>query len=134
MEVGKTLKDGKEKALFCARIAKEKKAQRLLLLELKGLSNITDYFLICSGNSDRHVQTIAREIEEKMEEMGEKPLGVEGLSEGRWVLLDFDEVVVHVFQDPVREYYDLEGLWIEAPRIPLPFEEEEEEKRDEDLT
>ncbi len=122
----KAFKDGKEKALFCAKAAKEKKAQRLVLLNLKGLTTITDYFLICSGVSDRQVQTIASYIEEKMAEEGERPLGVEGLPEGRWVLLDFDDVVVHIFQDPVREYYDLEGLWIEAERIPLGDLEEED--------
>lgn len=126
--VVKVFRDGKEKALFCAEAAREKKASRIVILELKGLTSITDYFLICSGASDRQVQSIAEGIEEKMAERGERPLGVEGMGEGRWVLLDYDDVVVHVFQDPVREYYDLEGLWIEAPRIPLaegePWEEE----------
>jgi len=125
--VVKGFKDGREKALFCAEAAREKKASRILILELKGLTSITDYFLICSGQSDRQVQAIAQGIEEKMAEKGERPLGIEGMSEGRWVLMDYDDVVVHVFQDPVREYYDLEGLWIEAPRIPFSEEEPWEE-------
>jgi len=118
--VVKEFRNGKEKALFCAEVAREKKALRPVLLELKGLSTVTDYFLICSGRSDRQVQAIAREIEEKMAERGERPLGIEGMAEGRWVLLDYDDLVIHIFQEPVREYYDLEGLWVDAPRVPLP--------------
>lgn len=123
----KAFKDGREKVLFCAEAAREKKASRILILELKGLSSVTDYFLICSGQSDRQVQAIAEGVEEKMAQRGERPLGVEGMGEGRWVLLDYDDVVVHIFQEPVREYYDLEGLWIEAPRLPFPEEGEWEE-------
>ncbi len=121
----KEFKDAKEKGIFCAKVARDKKAYDLLLLELKGLHAVTDYFLICSGRSDRQVQTIAQEIEARMAERGYRPLGVEGMGEGRWVLLDYDDLVVHVFQEPVRAYYDLEGLWIEAPRIPLPSDDEE---------
>ena len=121
----KEFKDAKEKGIFCAKVARDKKAYDLLLLELKGLHAVTDYFLICSGRSDRQVQTIAQEIEARMAERGYRPLGVEGMGEGRWVLLDYDDLVVHVFQEPVRAYYDLEGLWIEAPRVPLPSDDEE---------
>ncbi len=121
----KEFKDAKEKGIFCAKVARDKKAYDLLLLELKGLHAVTDYFLICSGRSDRQVQTIAQEIEARMAERGYRPLGVEGMGEGRWVLLDYDDLVVHVFQEPVRAYYDLEGLWIEARRIPLPSDDEE---------
>ena len=115
----KGFKDAKEKGIFCARVARGKKAYDLILLELKGFPVLTDYFFICSGRSDRQVQTIAQEIERKMAQWGHHPLGVEGMGEGRWVLLDYDDLVVHVFYEPVRTYYDLEGLWIEAPRIPL---------------
>ena len=121
----KEFKDAKEKGIFCAKVARDKKAYDLLLLELKGLHAVTDYFLICSGRSDRQVQTIAQEIEARMAERGYRPLGVEGMGEGRWVLLDYDDLVVHGFQEPVRACYDLEGLWIEAPRVPLPSDDEE---------
>ena len=115
-------KDSKEKSLFCAKAALEKKAFNVTILELKKASSLTDYFLICSGRSDRQVQAIAQSIEEKMGEKGARPLGEEGMREGRWVLMDYDDVVIHIFYDPVRRHYDLEGLWIEVPRIDPPEE------------
>ena len=113
-------KDSKEKSLFCAKAALEKKAFNVTILELKRASSLTDYFLICSGRSDRQGQAIAQAIEEKKREEGARPLGEEGMREGRWVLMDYDDVVIHIFYDPVRRHYDLEGLWIEAPRIDPP--------------
>jgi ribosome-associated protein len=113
-------KDSKEKSLFCAKAALEKKAFNVTILELKKASSVTDYFLICSGRSDRQVQAIAESIEERMGEKGARPLGEEGMREGRWILMDYDDVVVHIFYDPLRRHYDLEGLWIEAPRIDPP--------------
>jgi ribosome-associated protein len=113
-------KDSKEKSIFCAQAALEKKAFDITILELKKASSLTDYFLICSGRSDRQVQAIAQSIEEKMGKKGMRPLGEEGMREGRWVLMDYDDVVIHIFYDQVRRYYDLEGLWIEAPRINPP--------------
>jgi ribosome-associated protein len=110
-------KDSKEKSIFCAQAALEKKAFDITILELKKASSLTDYFLICSGRSDRQVQAIAQSIEKKMGEQGIRPLGEEGMREGRWVLMDYDDVVIHIFYDQLRRYYDLEGLWIEAPRI-----------------
>ncbi|RLB07955.1 MAG: ribosome silencing factor [Deltaproteobacteria bacterium] len=115
-------KDSKEKSLFCAKVALEKKAFDITILELKRVSSLTDYFLICSGRSDRQVQAIAQFIEEKMKERGVRPLGVEGMQEGRWVLMDYEDVVIHIFYEPIRLYYDLEGLWIEAPRVNPPEE------------
>jgi ribosome-associated protein len=86
-------------------------------LELAEVSAVTDYFLICSGRSDRQVQAIAQGIDERMREKGVRPLGEEGMQQGRWILLDYADVVIHIFYDQVRLYYDLEGLWREAPRI-----------------
>jgi len=117
-------KDSKEKSLFCAKAALEKKAFNVTILELKKASSLTDYFLICSGRSDRQVQAIAESIEAKMGEKGVRPLGEEGMREGRWVLMDYDDVVIHIFYDQVRLHYDLEGLWIEAPRIDPPGEKD----------
>ena len=117
-------KDSKEKSLFCAKAALEKKAFNVTILELKKASSVTDYFLICSGRSDRQVQAIAESIEEKMGEKGARPLGEEGMREGRWVLMDYDDLVIHIFYDQVRRHYDLEGLWIEVPRIELPAEKD----------
>ena len=115
-------KDSKEKSIFCAQAALEKKAFDITILELKKASSLTDYFLICSGRSDRQVQAIAQSIEEKMGKQGIRPLGEEGMREGRWVLMDYDDVVIHIFYDQLRRYYDLEGLWIEVPRINSPEE------------
>jgi ribosome-associated protein len=120
--MNEAFKDSKEKSIFCAQAALEKKAFDITIVELKKASSLTDYFLICSGRSDRQVQAIAQSIEEKMGEQGIRPLGEEGMREGRWVLMDYDDVVIHIFYDQVRRYYDLEGLWIEAPRINPPEE------------
>jgi ribosome-associated protein len=95
------------------------KAQEPVILEVKGLSNIGDFFIICSGGSKRHVQALAQNLQEDLKQVGVKPLGVEGLDEGNWVLLDYIDVVVHLFSKPLREFYDLEGLWVEASRLPV---------------
>jgi ribosome-associated protein len=110
----------KEKAFLCARALLDRKAIDLVILEVKDFSSFTDYFLICSGNSDRQVQAIASYLEEKLGKEGLHPLGIEGKRDGRWVLLDYGDAVIHVFYHPVREFYDLERLWSEAPRIELP--------------
>lgn len=82
---------------------------------------ITDYFVICTGNNDRQVKTIAEEVEDQLRDIhGIKPIGREGEAEGCWVLLDFADVVVHVFQPMEREFYRLEKLWSDAERIELP--------------
>jgi ribosome-associated protein len=109
--------DSKAKSLLCLKAAIEKKAQDPILLELKGSSSFTDYFLLCSGRSDRQVQAIAQAIQEELKKNGIRPLGQEGTAEGRWILMDYEDVVVHIFLEPVRKFYDLEGLWLDAPRI-----------------
>ncbi len=114
------LSSSKEKALLCARALLDRKVIDLVILEVTNLSSFADYFLICSGNSDRQVQAIASHIEEKMSKQGIYPLGVEGKREGRWILLDYGDVIVHVFYQPAREFYDLERLWSEAHRVELP--------------
>jgi ribosome-associated protein len=107
----------REKSLYCVRSALEKKAFDLVLLDLNNISSFTEYFLICSGRSDRQVQAIARSIDENLKKKGIYSLGVEGFEKGKWILMDYDDVVVHVFLDPVRKFYDLEGLWLDAPRV-----------------
>ncbi len=111
--------DSPEKFLFCAKLAHDKKARNLVILELKGVSSLADYFIICSGTSDRHVQAIASHIEISLKEKGSFALGIEGFRAGRWVLLDYDDVIIHVFQEKEREFYDLESLWNECPCIPF---------------
>lgn len=113
----------KQKALTLARAAWEKHAQDPVLIEVKSSSDVTDYFLVCSANSDRGVKTIVESIEQKLKELGETIIGIEGYSEGKWVLIDSADVVAHVFYEPLRDFYDIESLWIDAPRIDLPFED-----------
>jgi len=112
--------DSWERALLLSRFALEKKAYDLVLMEVRGITSIADYFIICSGRSDRQVQSIAQGIGENLGAMGTRPLAVEGMSRGQWVLMDFADVIVHIFYQPVREFYDLEGLWGHAPRVELP--------------
>lgn len=114
---GSKVTGSRKKPLTCVRAALEKKAFDLVLLDVRKVSSFTTYFLICSGRSDRQVQAIAGSIEDDLKKMGVRPLGVEGFEGGKWILMDYDDVVVHVFLDPVRKLYDLEGLWLDAPRI-----------------
>ena len=109
-----------ERALLLSRFALEKKAYDLVLMEVREISSIADYFMICSGRSDRQVQSIAQGIEENLGKAGIRPLSVEGTSHGHWILMDFSDVIVHIFYQPIREFYDLEGLWSHAPRVELP--------------
>ena len=105
------------KALLCANIILERKATDPVLFEVEKLTSITDYFLIAGGRSSRQVQAIARHLQMRMKEEGFTPFGIEGERDGHWILLDYGDVVVHLFYQPVREFYDLEGLWVEAPRV-----------------
>lgn len=91
--------------------ALDKKAQDAVVIELGEICSFTDYFLICTGTSTRHNQTIAEHIEETLKKQGVRPLHVEGLPEGEWILLDFVDFVVHIFSSRAREFYDLERLW-----------------------
>jgi ribosome-associated protein len=100
-----------------AEAAAEMKALDLVALDVHALTSFADAFLIATGTSDRHVRSVADAVLEASEGTGRHPLGVEGYDEGRWVLIDLNEVVVHIFQEEVREYYDLERLWSDAPAI-----------------
>ncbi len=111
--------DSLEKSRYCAQRASDKKADNIVILELKEVSSLADYFIVCSGTSDRHVQAIATNIEISMKKEGVLPLGIEGMREAKWVLLDYDDVIIHIFQENDRLFYDLEGLWAECPRIPF---------------
>ncbi len=113
-------KTSKDTALLCVKAALERKAYDLVLLDVSKLTSLADYFLICTGRSDTQVQAIAQSIEEILERAGERPLAVEGFQHGHWVVMDYGDVVVHVFFEPVRQFYDLERLWAKAPRVRLP--------------
>ena len=108
-----------DKAILATKIIKERKAIDPILFDVAELTSITDYFLITSGNSSRQVQSICSHLNRKMRDKGIKPSGIEGEREGQWILMDYGDMVIHIFYQPVREFYDLEGLWIEAPRVRL---------------
>ncbi len=119
----------KEKALRCAHWAVEKKAYGMTVLEVGALTSITEYFVICSGRSVRQTRAIADHIRTRLKrDLREVPLGVEGEREGSWILLDCDDVVVHVFYEPTRELYGLEKLWSDAPVLRDAALEEEERR------
>ena len=106
-------------AVVAARAASGKKAEDVLVLEVGEVLAITEAFVIASAGNDRLVRTIAEEVERGVKEAGgAAPLRIEGMSDARWVLLDYGDFVVHVFLDEVRRYYDLERLWSDAPKVP----------------
>ncbi|MFO0754004.1 MAG: ribosome silencing factor [Thermodesulfovibrionales bacterium] len=105
--------------MAAAKASLEKKAVAPLVLELKGLTVIADYFVICSGSSTTQVRAIADFIEENLKSRGSRPLRIEGAENSRWVLMDYGDVIVHIFEEEARAYYELEKFWLDAPRIPL---------------
>ena len=117
---------------LAARTLVDNKGQEVLILDVRGLSSLWDFFIICSGGSKRHVQALAQHLQEALGQAGAKHLGVEGLEEGNWVLLDYVDVVIHLFTKPLREFYDLEGLWVEATRLSVkdfPLDQSQEQPR-----
>lgn len=115
-------------ALEAAQVALEsaldKKALEPMLLDVRELCSYTEYILMVSGRSDRQVDAIADAVTHELKALGRRPLGVEGVTSGQWALLDFGDLVVHVFLHPVRLHYDLESLWHEAPRVPIEVPED----------
>jgi len=109
--------DPSELAHLIVEIATDKKANDILMLRTAEVTSMADFFVICSGRSDRQVQSLARSIVDQLREQGIRPLGVEGLSSGRWVLVDYASVVVHLFTPQEREYYGLERLWSGAAPV-----------------
>lgn len=109
--------EGRKLAQLCALAALDKKAEEPVVLDMRKLSSVADYFVICHGTSYRQVQAIAEHVREQLLKSGVRILGEEGVTEGRWALLDAGDVVVHVFNEPVRRFYDLERLWIHAPEV-----------------
>jgi ribosome-associated protein len=101
----------------------DKKAVGLEILDVAGKVDYADFLVIMTGRSDRHAQALAQGIEEALKKQGVRPVALEGVSHGNWVLMDFGDVVVHVFQDEQRRLYDIEGLWLDARRLPVPAEQ-----------
>lgn len=115
-----TSPDSLRKALLCSRAALDKKALDLVILDVGELTTIAHSMIICSGRSDRQVQSIAQAVEAALAASGGRALSVEGATRGQWILIDGGDVIVHVFYEPVRAFYDLERLWQHAPRVPVP--------------
>lgn len=112
--------DGLELALAAARAAAENRGRDLVLLDLRELTAVFDYFVIATGTSRRQLHAMSEEIDRVLQdELGDRRLGIEGYAESRWIVLDYGNVVVHLFDDEARSYYDLENLWAEAKRIDL---------------
>lgn len=110
---------GRGAARLAIEAALDKKALLPVVVDVSGLASYTDFIAVVSGRSERQVDAIAENVERRMKEQGHHLIGREGSGSGRWTLLDFGDVVMHVFYHPVREVYDLEGLWIDAPRLAL---------------
>jgi ribosome-associated protein len=125
----KTLKnsDSREKAVKAANTAVDKKAVDTVILDLKDLSTITDYFIICTGENPAQIKAISEAIKEGFLKKKISPIGIEGLKFARWVLMDYGDIIVHIFSRETRDFYELERFWIDAPRIP--FEEKKKIRR-----
>ena len=106
-----------ERACLCARVAAENKARDIVVLDMRGLTPLYDFFVLASGTSRRQIHTIAEEIDAGLREQGDERLSIEGYEASKWVVQDYGDVVVHVFDPSTREYYGLEDLWADAPRI-----------------
>ena len=107
-----------EKARMAEAALAAKRAVDPVLLDMREITLITDYFLICHGTSNVHIRALGQAVVEALKESGVKPLGVEGRQAARWVLLDYGDVIVHIFAEEEREFYSLERLWGDAPRMP----------------
>jgi len=112
----------KKKALLAVEAGRAMKAQEPVVLRVGKLVDYTDYFVIMHGESTRQVQAIFESIWQVISQTGIKPLGIEGEREGRWVVIDWDDVVIHIFYKELRDFYELEKLWADAPRLKLPSE------------
>ncbi len=109
-------------ALAAARTAEDNRAEEIAVLDMREITPVFDYFVIATGNSRRQLHAISEEIDHHLEdELGDHRMGIEGYSDSRWILLDYGSVVIHLFDAETREFYALEDLWSEAPRVDLPW-------------
>ena len=108
-----------ELARIVARAGLDKKAEDLVILDVRGISSFADFFVIMSGRSTRHVQGLAQAVDQELRHKKVDAEATEGYNEGRWVLLDYNDVVIHIFYSDARSFYDLEGLWHDAPRVEI---------------
>ena len=113
--------DSQDKALLIAETAFSKKARNILILKLEELTIVSDFFVICTADSPPQIKAIVDSIEERLGANGFKPQGIDGQPHDRWVVIDYGDVIFHVFDEEKRGYYELEKLWLDAPRIPVTF-------------
>jgi ribosome-associated protein len=106
-----------QRLLYGINAALQRKAKDLVIMKVKSLSAFADYFIICSATSDRQVKAIASWLQESLKKDGMTPLGIEGMQHGHWVLMDYGDIVIHIFYEPIREFYAIERLWSEAPKM-----------------
>jgi ribosome-associated protein len=106
-------------AIEAGRIADDKKAEDITILDLRNITTLTDFFVICSVTNNRQARAIAQEIEEKLAKLGLRLDHIEGYPDSNWILMDYTDLVIHIFTKEIREYYDLEHLWGDAPRVEL---------------
>jgi len=104
-------------ALLAAETCDEKKAKDITILDVRKITSISDYFIICSTSNERQARAIAEDMRLKMRDLGKREIGVEGMEDGRWVLQDFADIVLHIFHESQREFYDIEGLWADAKQV-----------------
>lgn len=114
--------EAREVAILVATAALEKKASGLEVIDVAGRVDYADFLVLMSGRSDRHVTALSAAIEEALRKRNKRAIAVEGLPHANWVLMDFGDVVVHVFQDDARAAYDIDGLWMDARRVPVPID------------
>ena len=112
----------RERAVNCALFALEKKALDVRILEIGRLSSIADYLVLATGKSDKQTQAIADSVKKGLKKYG-KALDVEGLKEGNWIVIDYGDVIVHVFHEDLRRYYNLDELWLQAPLVEVPADD-----------
>jgi ribosome-associated protein len=115
----KTVLSPHERAIKCAALALDKKALNVKVLEIGKISSIADYLVLASGQSDKQTQAIAESVKQGLKKFG-KTLAVEGLKEGNWVVIDYGDVIVHVFREEIRRYYDLDSIWSDAVSVKIP--------------
>lgn len=116
--------DERNLALTIANLALDKQAQDLEIISVSSFVDYADYVIVCGGRSERQVRAIAEAIETELKDRGITSLGTEGRSQGQWVLMDYGAVIVHVFLEQMRGYYDIDGLWMDADRLPIDSPEE----------
>ena len=104
-------------ALLAAEVCDEKKAKEIIVLDVRKITSISDYFIVCSTSNERQARAIAEDLRMRLKDMGKREMGVEGLEDARWVLQDFGDIVLHIFHESQREFYDIEGLWADAKQV-----------------